>query len=486
MAILDEDTLAIVVSYLTASDARSLSATARQFHPVARRKVLATLELKEPKRAHGNLDFRLADGPNRAYWLRELKVNISNLNAIIELAPKLARLFEHAHILRSIYLSSAEAWIYTEPHPLEQLEGVDDLELYGYDHRTLGMIQRMASKPRRLVLREQQPRFNSIATTTTRVDFTHIMQSLAPQQALRTLTLEMGGGVAGARLPDVGTQWPSVTHLDLSARVDNAPDLDELVHMFPRLRSIRFRAPNVPSYALSHSPGPSRTCWEVLDYVHGTIVQMRFWSVACPVHHLNTWIYIPLRDGSSTEHRVALSAEPTLEVLRRTSPVVLTVDRYTAIRNFGTDEDQWRGVLEATPRLRVLTMALTNFTLSGVEEWLEKVVNVLSRSRLLCMLLWLGDDEDHSPDAVATRIADVIPSMRYIVLTRKPLNKLQEDLQHPSQFCGTTEWKWWRVVDTEGRRSLESVSFDVGVRVATYLYSPEYDCNSTFKDPWFR
>lgn len=374
---LDEDILSIVVSYLSISEARELSATARGFHALARQRALSELVLASPTdltKAHA---FMLLDIPNRLRWLRDLRVDIDE-RFILHHTNHLADLLENAHALQNIHVTSSETWVWSEPRIGDALLHLENLRRIGFSQvgqRVLKVVSSMRSCPVQVDLHGPSGWYRSPVMPTKDsqpADFASLMRSIMPHQRINSLDLSLSHLPLVVRLLDAALQWSTVVHLTISVSFKNAPLPDELVRCFPNLRTLRVHGPEI---AVS-SPGQRQHFWPKLDYVHGSPIAIGYWNTSCPVYHLSLYTLFAVPAPCSRPHLAAIrdsrahdAVEGTISVIQQVSPVVLTLNSSLACDFMGLDDHHWTTMLQSAPRLRLLAIDLRRLSGEQFLRW---------------------------------------------------------------------------------------------------------------------
>ncbi|KAF9806642.1 hypothetical protein IEO21_08623 [Rhodonia placenta] len=478
---LDEDILSIVVSYLSISEARELSATARGFHALARQRALSELVLASPTdltKAHA---FMLLDIPNRLRWLRDLRVDIDE-RFILHHTNHLADLLENAHALQNIHVTSSETWVWSEPRIGDALLHLENLRRIGFSQvgqRVLKVVSSMRSCPVQVDLHGPSGWYRSPVMPTKDsqpADFASLMRSIMPHQRINSLDLSLSHLPLVVRLLDAALQWSTVVHLTISVSFKNAPLPDELVRCFPNLRTLRVHGPEI---AVS-SPGQRQHFWPKLDYVHGSPIAIGYWNTSCPVYHLSLYTLFAVPAPCSRPHLAAIrdsrahdAVEGTISVIQQVSPVVLTLNSSLACDFMGLDDHHWTTMLQSAPRLRLLAIDLRRLSGEQFLRWKERVPAVLACSGVVCLLLGIHPYSVDDSHAIPQQLAEAVPSVSYIAIacTSYPL---VSDAESHGMFCEDSSWGWWRIIETESRREAQALSPEHGAQLATRFYSPSY------------
>ncbi|TFY58407.1 hypothetical protein EVJ58_g6439 [Rhodofomes roseus] len=196
---------------------------------------------------------------------------------------------------------------------------------------------------------------------------------------------------------------------------------------------------------------PETPCWGELDYVYGDWQGLARWQTALRVR----WLMLSMMYEREAEQLPA--------ILQRTSPIILSLERFPTMIQMGTSF--WGRFVRSAPRIRYLDLTLSSDTLSEVKwNWTCLALQSLSQLplealRLPCvepsgfhasgheaLVTFYPHTAWHSVMCrLAAEIAGSITSLRVIsvgqgVLVRSPERSLY-------RFCGTEVW--WRIVPND-------------------------------------
>ncbi|GBE89431.1 hypothetical protein SCP_1600930 [Sparassis crispa] len=393
---LNHDVLSHILSFLVAKDALNLSVTSRKIYSIARRHAFSAVSLTSPAQLAEFCAYMLADVANRLFWLRDLEVCTSAFGVTsgeeleeeeglvyLQDAALLAGLFAQATMLKCLSVSCIEVLVMSDSRIVEALialPGLNKLQLSGTGPFTGQMLNKLRSRPRKLLLSfmerpSQSPLF-----------FEHF----ASLQSLHVLDLwnikldEFPPSQNGALL-----QCPTVQHLSITASV--AP-MSLFVRAFPNLRTLLLWC--VTAASLSPVTVTEDECWHRLNHVGGYTRDFTYWRVACPVR----WLELDVAITDDTQVELVISA------VRDMTPIILSLNIYLY-----TELSFWTSLAGAVPRLKYLDLVAMNWSISRCQRWLVSPIYSVQNA-------WpvLGTTIGSSPTYVEDVEVDLRTSLRQL------------------------------------------------------------------------
>ncbi|KAH9932568.1 uncharacterized protein B0H18DRAFT_986283 [Fomitopsis serialis] len=394
---LNDDSLSLVVSFLSQCDALRLSLTSRRIHPLAKRQALSAIDIKTIAQLERICNYLLADVTSRLYFVRTLKVSKvafgiwSGEAGDFSAAHLLADVLEQTSHLQTLWLDAVGALFAAEPRVASALCGLDqlsDLQLEHISTDTCKVLGRLACTPRRLALfhfgDDRQPcDATSIlrAPALRRVRFLHLYGVHIAERTQQEHSLEDHLGDDAMQWRDTRELRVQYSYVSMATLVRAFPNTkkfflcqrrhaDDLGEALDDFDPFGPPANELPPTAWSqetyeHGLETSETaCWKQLDRAYtGSYVDFMRWRVACKVR----WL---LLDGDRFEH-----AWKALSIVRRTSPVVLSMQISPQ-----SPPEFWQHVVHIAPQIRYLDLVSSGTRLEMAYQW---TVCCVASSRLL-------------------------------------------------------------------------------------------------------
>ncbi|KAH9942826.1 hypothetical protein B0H21DRAFT_749583 [Amylocystis lapponica] len=474
---LNHDVLSTIVHSLSTDDAFNLSATARAIHSLAMQRALSEVYLWCPEQTSGFCTYMLADIDGRLHWLQRLEIpgeafNVYNHNeetfaeeGDFSSATALADVLGRARNLRHLSLSCTNYLLQIEPRigdAVAALQELASLELNDVGAPALGMMSRLRSSPRELVLFLSPPDRNGQVSPFDLIARLENLRSLSVSW-LRNTNLQLPRG-RGAR-----AKWPTLHTLSLAM---SSGRLHPFVDAFPGVRVLTLRNTSMLEVDYLGTPmyDPTGTmCWPRLDHVHANLY------LGCPLTCPVRWLELesPLKPAS-------------VHALQSMSPVRLSFDARLSFDMGGRiDDGLWTALAQDAPRLRYLDVMMQDPIIhTKLLPWMERALEMLKPLRIVCLRLCLLDvpygimpNPGKLSDALIRRkftsLFVRIPSVRYIAVGfgDRTLN------HHVPMRCGTFdgEISWWRVTGAGEDRRAEPLSLNDGRRLGEYVHSADFD-----------
>ncbi|KAH9829358.1 uncharacterized protein C8Q71DRAFT_911902 [Rhodofomes roseus] len=483
---LNADIWSNILSFVSPSDARSLSLVSHTIHPAARRVVFSRAEISEQNQLEHAHAFMIGEPHHRACWLRELHIHyyavakVEDRPAGSALAAKLADLLEAARNISSLALPCMEPLLEADPRVGTALASLARLEVVRFADvraQTLKLANTMASRPTQVTLVLGTPCDSEYIISEYLVSLSHLTL-LRNASAVEIEFFELQPRDRCTQPADFDFelgqlgQHPTVREL----RLRYSGPLP-LFHIFPNMQVLRMRC--------------LKEWFAEFDW--------REWA----------WTEsVPLVDVTADNDKQLLClagerSQPTLRQLclhqppgsvtvdldydyddefefDHLQPVCLTfpVEEWHAPENM--DIVLWRGYL-GTPagpegRLRYLQVTAQCESEEDMSvQWAKWLLPALRTSQLVCLRLNFDVSTPSGKVARlgAARLVRYVPSLRYLCIAEGQCVEDDVDYAYEQRFVG--KCTWWRVYDAEGERRVESISCEAGERVEQYLRSQEFE-----------
>lgn len=377
---LDDDSLGIIVSFLSQLDALRLSLSFRRIHPFARQQALSRIVIKSPGQLNRVCRYLLLDVPGRLLFVRSLTVHRSasgqfwlrkrdNLDADPSLLAEVLRQGDQLRSLRLELFSTVHAAEPQVASAICALRPHQHLDLYLDDisNDTIDMLTQTAFIPRQLCLFNCNPADVPDMSALLRAPLLRRVRCLhihglritdddsashrggAPVQC--TSVEELWVGRCYVSMATLTTSFPNVKSLLLRTRrpaqaLESAgPDFFYDVPCSPPSGDLDLSEWREENY--DHGlKGSETACWEQLDTLRcdrgGSVGDLIRWNATTKVR----WLI--LEPGPNP------FAWRTLSAVRRMQPVVLSLECLSPpfSRLF------WTHLASAAPRIRYLDITL--------------------------------------------------------------------------------------------------------------------------------
>ncbi|KAH9830432.1 uncharacterized protein C8Q71DRAFT_785796 [Rhodofomes roseus] len=262
---LNDDVLAVLVSYLSSQDARQLSYTTRAVHVVAAHRALQFVSLRSFSTVVRFCAYMLGKMQHRVFALRELRIHCTIARAsevdtasqtaetYAKGAASLVKMLEGAPRLRVFALDCAEYWMEYQTRLVDVLctmTHLTEVDIQVVGPHAARFINNMEATPHKLILRPPRRRDRRAWPTET------TDSRLNPELRL-----------------------PSVKYLAATDCV-NLPGANFLAQMFPSTRSLDIRYEGI-----DHGQ-PVELNWPTLEYVRARGHAFASWRNVSAIHLL--------------------------------------------------------------------------------------------------------------------------------------------------------------------------------------------------------
>ncbi|KAI0350044.1 hypothetical protein OH77DRAFT_1593839 [Trametes cingulata] len=480
LSTLNGDVLSEVASYIRGRDALNLALTARRVHDFSVHRVAVALVCRTRADLVA-LHYHLLNGqPKRAVFLRSLTIlgstfverpwqedpNWISPKSTYEysLASLVGDILEAAPNLTHLLLEHTAPLLQHDPRigsAIASMTRIVRLELCDIGSNALPVFSYLRSRPRVLHI---SPIKVESSTEAKRVsELVHdILASVASIKELHALDLDLKGfpGVPDLKVEHI--LLPQVRHLSVHWW---HPQLD-VAKTFPNLEVYE---QHVNSTQLKRSPQQPLRRLSVTE-LHA------FECTRQPVHLLHLRRYPrELRSFRRTVYE--------------TSPVGISFHCFidTAIWL-----KYWQQLPRAAPRLRFMDIHCHTWERRHEPGWVDQFVQSLRRYSLVCLRIvapqpptpdsldapWHEDDVQALAE-LPDRIVQVVSSLRYIAWAAKrraPGGHVDDYTWYEDAYdCAPAEYKWYRVEESEGGRTLRTISASQGERVRRFLLDSDLD-----------
>ncbi|KAH9926479.1 uncharacterized protein B0H18DRAFT_344040 [Fomitopsis serialis] len=489
---LNEDTLSMIISYLSSRDARQLSLVSRGLHLLAKHQALTSVSLYSVEKALKFSIYMLKDMRHRLPMLRELQLKfvilseeellhaeysgryLSDSAITADAVARLADLLEQASWLKSLALDGAEVWLTYAPRISEALCRMLHLSVIDMDMLYTAVpkfLRGLQSAPRTMILHQTAP-------------------STLPLNPYLDQCTDLCS--------------PSVDCLVVE-NIATFPSPDDLACMFPNARRLHLCTPPTSAITrLSLVPG-----WPLLEHVRGSAVLFAQWKLSNPVHlfEVTCAVVTPSKRIPTTSKHRAQVRKAAILALQNVQPVALQAEV-----DYKLDGMYWSDFLTASHRLRYLSLRLHHVTrLATLERrmlrWWKIVKPLLARrTGVICLKIFChlhgdrktADDAPNDPSvAIPQNIVDElqasavsIPSLLYLSLVIRTSQERQPRISDRGEFQAWHDTHitgdlrcWWQIVHEEGReRVVKTLDVEKGERIAAYMRSTAYDYTKDFDE----
>ncbi|KAH9926463.1 uncharacterized protein B0H18DRAFT_1104428 [Fomitopsis serialis] len=508
---LNDDVLAILVSFLSCADAHQLSYTTRAIHDVATHRALHSVTLRSFPRVVKFCTYMLDNMRHRRTAIHELRIHCYIVPApeaintsrtaetYAEGGGLLTRLLQGATCLRIFALDCAEYWMEYQTRLVDVLSSMThltELELQVVGPNASRLINGMQSTPRKLVFKAPRRR------------------GPANRQALPV----------GAKL-ELGSQLriTSVVHL---AAMDpaNQSELADLARIFPGTRSLDIRLEYSPPVRRGQ-PIPTIQ-WAALEYIRGPGFSLAKWRNVTGVHLLELVVE---HSRQFNDYSIGLAA---IAAVTNFQPVALVVRMDSTLNH-----DFWKQLIRSSERLRYLAVTadkprcakrshesgiactfstyvrMTRAEQNYIAKWwgkfsqITKSWQIAELSRIVCLEIrcplrresqWeykagatgafdldVPSFEDPIYRAFPVSVRDTAPTLSYLSLDLSPegespwrYNFLEPE--HSLEGILPLDLRWWRFEGTSNSRSVKVLDAAKGERIAAHLRSTRCDSSRPF------
>lgn len=413
---LNNDVLALILTFVSPPDAMRLALTCHDAYSLAMPRFLSDVILGDadpavisgPDQITLFCQYMLADPPNRIVHLRALAIKDGAFLASarradgrdtwledFSCAPLLSDVLRAAHNLRRLYIRDLEPLLASQPAVADAIAGLTrlrDAHFHIVGKATLELLARTAWRPTRLVFGVWRDGSARVAGDT--AAFT----AYAPH--LRTLQLWQVACLLESLPP--GCVCAGVRALGLGGRI---PSLGGVAHAFPTVRTLTF----APECSVGDLPAAG--AWDALDSV---FTSMPVPPLGCAVRRLELRYVLgaPLRRYTAQ----AVLAR-TLELIRPSAPTVLACALAP-----GVDMDVLRTIADAAPRLAHLELVLVADALDGdLGAWVTQHVACFAAVRLQSLSLSApGPATPELAMRIALAAALAVPSLQWVGVALQP------------------------------------------------------------------
>ncbi|EED80256.1 predicted protein [Postia placenta Mad-698-R] len=410
--------------------------------------------------------------------VRELELRFSGaVGRRVVFAPQLAVLLISAKNVQHLSLDFAESWIQGSSEVAAALVNIDNLahvEFHDAGYHTLGVIHHMHSRPLSIGICNQ-PRTRDVDRPSQGqpISLLQTVKSLAPHEAVHSVRIALNklapAGDADAPLP--AWRCINVRYLEVDLWRCTRPHAILLQRAFPELRHIHvltspWRSVDEPEVDLLETPLPG---WPRLDTVSGWPRPLLESGLSCTTHHLQL-----LHSDDAP-----CLAEDAVNLLMRTAPAVLTFKYDNPLGHQASfrGSNSWSIFKDVAGRLRVIVFGMTDIVVNPF-AWMQHMLKGCAETDVICIMIHglYPVDVSNFEERYAALIAIHMPSLRFFALSfDRDIEK--RPIFPTGGFPCEPSWCWWRMKEskTSGRMVPERVNDFVGERVATYLFSPEYN-----------
>lgn len=352
MPLLNFDILSLIVDELSTQEALLISTTSKAVHGIILHHVLSSVTINTSKAISKFPHFILVDPSSRIPLLRSLDVtipfHIDGLDSILDIftmfdiedecegfapirafASFLTHLFSQSHNLRMLKLNLAGYFFVKYPQLQEAFINMDclvELSLHDVTGPMLHVIKDMRSQLRFLMLLYPCP-------NQTVGQFPSYFANMIPQQRLERLIFCVESEMSATFPHGMETQWPTVHSLT----VEGDSPMTPFVSAFPSVRSLQVNLSN----SLIRDKSPH---WTSLDYLAGGDADFQTWYICCPVKWLELHTVLTATDGY----------EDTIDVIQRTSPMILSLHMLSNLRSMKF----WKTLGRAAKHVKLLEVSV--------------------------------------------------------------------------------------------------------------------------------
>ncbi|KAI1783996.1 hypothetical protein LXA43DRAFT_1101883 [Ganoderma leucocontextum] len=484
------DVLAIIVSYLSPTDAIAFSRTCNAAQAVPLDPALHTVVLnRTPEQIEKFRDHLLAV-PSRQNMLKCLTLTKAvtweiDIHASAP-ANAIADLIEGAKNLQLFSCGAMEDMIRASDghiaNSLTSRTNLRVLDLREGGAKVVGILSDLQSPHLRELVLD--------LTFMSKLPWNSLFQPLAKYHHLETLSISKAvgrilfpftflpdfapAGVHAFPIPsDIAPFNPQTTPVMPSVRtlsfLNTFVPMPLAAMMFPDVTTLTFRTDRlfrgffVPEGGLQHEFGSPLPCWQhALAEAHLDVVDCAIWPLACHVR----WLDFDFLPGGY--------AQEALDAVAQTTPEVLSV----AYR-IDTDNVFWVRLPVIASNLRFLDVRILE--LSGHRK--RYILLHLShlpalKALFLCMrAFYQPDDHDAEAAAMARELAQRNRQLRVVGIALTDGRSMRADEPvWPEELLGSRWWKVERDADwLHEVQSMEVIPTEVGLKVRDYMYAADFD-----------
>ncbi|GBE87719.1 hypothetical protein BKA93DRAFT_584407 [Sparassis latifolia] len=368
---LNRDVLYIVLSYLNASSALTLSMVSREAYDISLARSLSSVYITQSQdQLRAFCMAMLMNGGVRLPFLRELTIISSAFGVARHIefthtvdfsaSSQLVDLLEGARRLRRLSISCFEALITHEPRiaaALQALPDLVDVSLHNCGELSLTHLPQMCSQLRRLTFTQL---FNKKTPA--------LFERLGALQNLDCLELAhldiqtdkawppTDSGMAERKKGQIA-QIPSLRTLSVHG---TKARMSSFVNAFPNLHTLIVSDIYADPVEGDNDTGNFEACWPSLDRLRGNVPDFAHWVIACPVRLLEL-------EQTSYHYATALG------VIERTNPIILSLPVETRVSQAAF----WGRFVRVVPRLRHLALRLDEGHTMKVDDWMGTIPQIL-------------------------------------------------------------------------------------------------------------
>ncbi|KAH9917535.1 uncharacterized protein B0H18DRAFT_1107214 [Fomitopsis serialis] len=449
MLTLNDDILHNIAEMLSAAECIPLSSVSRDLHSIARPYVFASITVRTVEQLFNMHDHLIRNIDNRLIWPRGLTVLVYGAAGMAGAAWErpvvdvLAGILEHARELKVLEIYNCEEAICCNAlvgEYLTALPNLSDISLFCVGTKTLDVLHRMVSRPKRAVL-SGSLKHNRFSTHIARAPVLDNVKELRLYQFDGVPSPQLLSSLSGAH-PQVET-----LHLGVCA-------VYPCLILFPNIRRLTIHICQFDLPAPGHHIEQRHLGYLAVEPTNLHLIS------ALGIRSDYLRLYTEWQDFDPSEDHELVSAAAVLELGLSLSASYTESSMALA-----------QMISRKLSRVRYLVLTIEE-SYSAMASWMKDIPSSLSPSQLICITVHVTHPNDRGPSRetwleLLQRLEDAhisaIPSLRFY---SQVLGWRHTD--NPS------ETTWRRIEGDGGRRAVRPILSWQGERIHRYLQSPEF------------